>query len=316
MFAGDLIRLGLFLGVFGFVTAVNVVAIVRVVRPVAPGAASAGAGWARVTVAVLLPLQAAAILYGLFIEPRQPELTRHRVVSARMVPGTVVNLVHLSDLHLETIGRPEEKLLGMLRTIAPDMILITGDLVNRGECFPLAAAYLRRVRAVAPVYLIAGNIDVCFPAELAMLKHEFTFLDGGLVSPALPNGARLLLAGADDGRAEQLLAAAAALPIPAAGAGAAVLLYHKPDLAREPWVRAFDLYLCGHTHGGQVRLPWYGALITCSRFGKAFEAGRYDLGPAALYVNRGWGLEGGGWFVPRVRFLCRPEVAWFTITAP
>jgi predicted MPP superfamily phosphohydrolase len=309
MFAGDLFRLSLFLGALGLATVVNGFAIHRMVRP------GPAPRWARLTVAVLLPLQVGAILYGLLIEPRWPEVTRHRIVSAGLAPGMKVELVHLSDLHLETVGRSEEKLLGMLRTIAPDLILITGDLVNRRERFPAAAAYLRRIQAVAPVYLVAGNIDVRFPAELAMLKKEFIYLEGGPVSPPLTGGTHLLLAGADHGRPAQLAAAAAALPPPAAGTGPTVLLYHTSALAGEPWVRAFDLYLCGHTHGGQVRLPWYGAVITFAASGKTFEAGRYALGATTLYVNRGWGMEGGAWFVPRVRFLCRPEVAWFTITA-
>jgi predicted MPP superfamily phosphohydrolase len=64
--------------------------------------------------------------------------------------------------------------------------------------------------------------------------------------------------------------------------------------------------LSGHTHGGQVRLPFYGALVTASLYGKAFEAGRITLGSMTLYVSRGLGLEGTAG--PRVRFLCPPEV--------
>ena len=72
-----------------------------------------------------------------------------------------------------------------------------------------------------------------------------------------------------------------------------------------------DLQLSGHTHGGQVRLPLYGALLTLSAMGKRFEAGLYRLGEMALYVNRGLGMEGGA--APRVRFLCRPEITVFDL---
>jgi predicted MPP superfamily phosphohydrolase len=64
--------------------------------------------------------------------------------------------------------------------------------------------------------------------------------------------------------------------------------------------------LSGHTHGGQVRLPWFGALVTSSLYGKAFEMGRYQLAGLTLYVTRGIGLEGSA--APRARFLCPPEV--------
>ena len=74
-----------------------------------------------------------------------------------------------------------------------------------------------------------------------------------------------------------------------------------------------DLYLSGHTHGGQVRLPFYGAPVTLSRFGKKYEAGMYtSIGcETKLYVNRGIGLENKP--APKVRFLCRPEITVFEL---
>ncbi|MBE0695350.1 MAG: hypothetical protein IH586_00335, partial [Anaerolineaceae bacterium] len=85
-----------------------------------------------------------------------------------------------------------------------------------------------------------------------------------------------------------------------------LLLYHPPDLIYEASLVGIDLYLCGHTHGGQIRMPLYGAIVTASAFGKQFEAGKYQLGPTVLYVSRGLGMEGG--FAPRARFLAPPEI--------
>jgi predicted MPP superfamily phosphohydrolase len=85
-----------------------------------------------------------------------------------------------------------------------------------------------------------------------------------------------------------------------------ILLDHYPDDIEEAAKAGTDLYLAGHTHGGQVALPWYGALITLSKFGKRFEAGLYRVGDSWLYVNRGIGMEGGR--LPRVRFCARPEI--------
>ena len=67
-----------------------------------------------------------------------------------------------------------------------------------------------------------------------------------------------------------------------------------------------DLYLAGHTHGGQLRLPLFGALVTSSDFWKRYEAGRYREGQTTLYVSRGLGMEGLG--APRARFLAPPEI--------
>ncbi|MCJ7739225.1 MAG: metallophosphoesterase, partial [Anaerolineae bacterium] len=88
-----------------------------------------------------------------------------------------------------------------------------------------------------------------------------------------------------------------------------VLLYHTPDLMPEAAAAGVDLYLCGHTHGGQIRLPLFGALVTSSRFWKRYEMGRYEDGRTTMYVSRGIGMEGLG--APRARFLAPPEiVAW------
>jgi hypothetical protein len=67
-----------------------------------------------------------------------------------------------------------------------------------------------------------------------------------------------------------------------------------------------DLYCAGHIHGGQIALPWYGALVTLARFGKRFESGLYQVGSTALYVNRGIGMEGGA--MPWGRFCAGPEI--------
>jgi len=103
------------------------------------------------------------------------------------------------------------------------------------------------------------------------------------------------------------------LPGLGASPGYDVLLYHSSDLAYEADKAGIDLYLSGHTHGGQIRLPLYGALITLATYGKRFESGLYRVGRTALYVNRGLGLEGG--LAPRARFLCRPEITLFELSA-
>ena len=72
-----------------------------------------------------------------------------------------------------------------------------------------------------------------------------------------------------------------------------------------------DLYLCGHTHGGQVRLPLIGPLVTSSRLGRRYVMGHYHEGRTHLYVSRGIGFEGLG--APRIRLLCPPELTLITL---
>jgi predicted MPP superfamily phosphohydrolase len=85
-----------------------------------------------------------------------------------------------------------------------------------------------------------------------------------------------------------------------------ILLHHYPDAVLRAAKIGVDLYLAGHTHGGQVALPFYGALVTLSTLGKAFESGLHRVGNTWEYTNRGLGMEGGT--APRVRFAARPEV--------
>ena len=93
-----------------------------------------------------------------------------------------------------------------------------------------------------------------------------------------------------------------------------ILLYHPPDLADTAAELGIDLYLSGHTHAGQIRVPFYGALFTASIHHKQFERGRYDLGDTTLYVSRGIGMEGKG--APRARFLSPPEVVVIDLHSP
>ena len=86
----------------------------------------------------------------------------------------------------------------------------------------------------------------------------------------------------------------------------ALLLSHSPDLILEAAEQGVDLYLGGHTHGGQIRLPVFGPIVTFSRYGRRYAAGLFREGGTTMYVSRGLGFEGGG--MPRTRFLCRPEI--------
>ncbi len=110
----------------------------------------------------------------------------------------------------------------------------------------------------------------------------------------------------DEARDVRALRSLAATTSPS---GLRILLYHTPDLMPVAASLGIDLYLCGHTHGGQIRLPLYGALATSSRWGKRYEQGRYLEHETTLYVSRGLGLEGLG--APRARFLAPPEaILW------
>ena len=95
--------------------------------------------------------------------------------------------------------------------------------------------------------------------------------------------------------------------LPAVAGGKNILLLHYPLLAERLVPERYDLILAGHSHGGQVRLPFYGALIVPYWVGK-YEMGLFHLPSGPLYVN-----PGIGWLETPVRFNCRPEITVFEI---
>ncbi len=265
-----------------------------------------------------------ALAWGAVLEPQRLSLSHLSLASNPLPHDTPpLRLLHISDLHVERFGRREERLLHMVREIAPDLILLTGDYLNLSYVDdPVAHANARRLLAglvpdgkpLAPagVYAVLGSPPVDRNSASLFDGLPIRLLRDEVATVDLGQGRRLALLGLDCShdleRDAQRLAAVAAEAPPDAFR---VLLYHSPELM--PVAPEFDikLYLCGHTHGGQVRLPLYGAVITSSKLGKRFEMGYYRLENTQLYVSRGVGLEGMG--APRVRFLCPPEITLFSL---
>jgi len=164
---------------------------------------------------------------------------------------------------------------------------------------------MSRLAAIAPTYAVRGNWDVWYWGELDLFGGtRVTELDGAVQVPLARHAAaepNLWISGVPADSAHRIRRVLDEVPPNAIS----VLLYHYPDEIADVAGRT-DLYCAGHTHGGQVALPFYGALVTLSRYGKRYEAGLYREGSTWLYVNRGVGMEGG--VAPRVRFFARPEI--------
>lgn len=251
------------------------------------------------------------LAWGFLVEPDDPQLERLELPIPEL--SAPVRLVQLSDLHLD--GR-EERLahaLALVEEAAPDLIVLTGDYLNDEayrQSLAQAGRRLVRIAGEGAVFAVGGNFDgrLGDGGSLTVLAQAgVQVLDGtGVVFTR--NGAALQIFGMshtfDYSDCDESLSELAAQVQPGVPA---VLLYHEPSLALSPGAEAFALQLTGHTHGGQVRLPGIGALITLARHGRRYQAGLYPLGAGRwLYVNRGLGLEPRP--APQVRFLCRPEV--------
>jgi hypothetical protein len=251
------------------------------------------------------------MLDAFYVEPFAVGTTR----LALPAPGLTrpLRIVQLADTHVEYTSPRERALPALVDSLQPDLIVLTGDylnLANRTDPRSLedARALLAQLRAPYGVYAVLGTVD--YPPEL--VDALFTGLDIAVLDDQVvrlpPEQGGLTIVGIENsgrGRDERALLRQAMAQVPPGDY--TLLLYHTPDLAEVAAEEGVNLYLAGHTHGGQVRLPFYGAVITFSAYGKRFEMGRYTVGPTTLYVSRGLGME-GFWITPRVRFLCPPEV--------
>jgi predicted MPP superfamily phosphohydrolase len=270
---------------------------------------------------VLGAIAGAAVVEGFLREPFQLDVTRLTIASPWLPTGfDGLKIVQLSDLHLHHISRAYRTAIDVIRRERPHLVVITGDLVDRPEETSACLAFLSELRAAAgvPVVVVPGNWDHrAFPTKQGIAAwHKRLQAETGIRVLANQNvvlhrhGDRMWLVGTDDpyfGHAD-LDASFKGVPDTAF----ALVLTHAPEafeeLAQRPAAR---LVLAGHTHGGQVRLPFIGAVRVPSRYGTRFAHGLFKLGDTLFYVNAGMGMS----HLP-IRFLCRPELTVFTLKKP
>jgi predicted MPP superfamily phosphohydrolase len=245
-------------------------------------------------------------LYGYFIEPYWIEVNIIPIQTDKL-KQTSFRIVQISDLHCDKKIRNEKKIVEIINRMEPDIIVFTGDAVNSPAALTLFKETMKNLKASLAKFAVYGNFETrhwsgldyysgtgfeLLDARTVVLSKDGETLSVSGLSCEMPQDARSMF--------EKLSAECFN-----------VFLYHYSDLIENAADFHLDLYLCGHTHGGQVALPFYGALITLSKFGKKYESGMYTVDKTIMYVNRGIGLEAKP--APQVRFLARPEIAVFEI---
>jgi predicted MPP superfamily phosphohydrolase len=239
-----------------------------------------------------LGLASLLCLWAAWIEPGWVEVTRHTLTARVAAP---LKILHLTDLHTSALGRRERRLLALVEAERPDAIVITGDCPDVAGDYEAVHALVSRLRAPLGVFVVRGNWEHWRPlASRGLREHEFW---AGCVT------AGVWLAGFDDFLAGfPRVQALGGLP----RGVFAIALFHSPAFFDELVSAApgrCALSLAGHSHGGQVRLPFIGPLWLPPGCGE-YSAGWYEAGGARLYVARGLGTS-----ILPVRFLCRPEIA-------
>ncbi len=281
-------------------------------------------GRQRVNKAVILggaafgALVSGAAVEGFLREPFQLDVQRLSMVLPSLpVEFDGLKVAQLSDLHIHSVSRAYRLVIDVIRREHPNLVVITGDLVDRPEETSACILFLRQVRKAAgvPVVVVPGNWDHrAFPTKQSIAAwHQRLQEETGVRVLANQNavlhrhGSRIWLVGTDDpyfGHAD-LDASFRGVPDTAF----ALVLTHAPEafeeLAQRP---AAKVVLAGHTHGGQVRLPFIGAVRVPSRYGTRFARGLFKMGDTFFYINAGIGMS----HLP-IRFLCRPELTFITL---
>lgn len=269
---------------------------------------------------------AAALWWGTTQEPFRLTVSQLHIKTDRLpAASTPIRLLHLSDFHVERLTHREDEVLAQIKQLQPDLIVISGDFLNLSYVHdPYARAevqkLLKQITAPHGVYAVLGSPTVddrnSVPTlfdnlPIRLLRDEWHCVE-------LEQGRQLAILGMDCshelGPDGEMLARLVQKPDFSQKPGFAIpslFLYHSPELMPQASQHGFDLYLCGHTHGGQIRLPLLGPVFTSSQLGREFVMGHYVRGRTNLYVSRGIGLEGLS--APRIRFLCPPEIILVTI---
>lgn len=236
------------------------------------------------------------VIYG-FIEPFCLEVTTVRITSKKLSKASApLRIVQLTDLHCDGLNRVQSKLAETIKPLAPDLIVFTGDAANNPTGLIAFKDCMRQVSAIAPTFGVAGNND--FRGEDIFVETPVVKLEGKATVLDI-HGTKVWINGVPVNQPESVQPSMNAAPVDMFD----IFLYHYPAAVLAPAVENIDLLCVGHTHGGQVRMPFVGALVTNSQVGKQYEYGLYHLKKGAMFVSRGVGM-----IALPVRFLAPPEI--------
>jgi predicted MPP superfamily phosphohydrolase len=251
---------------------------------------------------VIIAIYIATAAYAFLIEPNSVHV-RHLVIkSDKLHINRAFRIAQLSDIHAEA-GCEKRMLIAadLIRSAHPDLIVLTGDYANDWEAGTQArlAGFAGTLVSIAPTTAIPGNWDspnvynLLNKAGVTVMRNQI-----GIIKPNRKS--RICIIGMENNSSTAL-----SHLLTKNTDAFRVILTHTPDLSSEAAANGIDLYLCGHTHGGQVRLPWYGTICPEYKLVGKYQMGDYKLRKTTMYINPGLGMEGGA---PKLRFFCRPEV--------
>lgn len=242
----------------------------------------------------LVGLPALAIGDGACVEPRWLKVNRLHLAGA----DPVARFVHFTDLHHKGDRKWLASVVRRVNALKPEFVCFSGDLIEDKEFLSEALELLKQLNA--PLFGVPGNHDYWSKADFSEITRGFAATGGAwLLDASIPvPGGRVQIHGLT---CEKTFASP-----PQAGVKN-VLLAHYPLWWKKVVPHRYDVILAGHSHGGQVRIPFYGPITIPYGCGE-FDLGRFDTPAGPLYVG-----SGIGWFFMDVRFRCRPEITLIEI---
>lgn len=252
----------------------------------------------KITRRKFLGLTALALPAALGADARFIEPTSLRVTKFNLRGGGICRFVHFTDFHHKGDVKYAAEVVRTINELAPDFVCFTGDLVEDARFATEALGFIQQIRV--PVYGSPGNHDYWSRVSFSEFERAFAATGGAWLvdrTIVLPKH-DLELVG---------MGMVGIHAFTAPRASRQVLLMHYPAMANSLDGRRYDLILAGHSHGGQVRLPFYGALVVPHGVGP-YELGYYETPGGPLYVNAGIGT----YRIP-LRLNCRPEVTLITM---
>jgi predicted MPP superfamily phosphohydrolase len=263
-----------------------------------------------IRILVVLLAFVSAMAYAWLIEPYRLEVTEHKI-DAGSTGDRAIRIVQLSDLHMQSVGDRERAVAAEVARIKPDLVVLSGDVIDRADALGVLDTFLGLLGPVMKVAVL-GNWEYWSGMDLAALRALYEQKHGArlLINDTAQfrfGDRRLQVIGLDDftaGRPDAILLKEAASGMPS------VIVQHSPGWfefpAAQAVVRRFPLCLAGHTHGGQVAL--FGLAPWTPRGSGSFTAGRYDSPLCPIYISRGIGTS-----ILPIRFGARPEISVFTL---
>jgi predicted MPP superfamily phosphohydrolase len=254
----------------------------------------------RFIVSAILLSPGLAVADALWLEPHWIKTRTLRLSKEKPTH----RIVHFTDLHHKGDRAYLEKIICKINALSPDLVCFTGDLIEDNRYLPETLEFLAKIKS--PMYGVPGNHDYWADADFGAIAKCFSSTGGAWLMNGQTTTAdgKLHITGASCSR-WKLRAGMQFLP-PKAG-DKNIMLIHYPMFCESLAPHRYDLLLAGHSHGGQIRIPFYGSVIEPSGTGK-YDMGFFQTPAGPMYVNPGL-----GWFYTPLRFNCRPEITVFEV---